>query len=518
MRRAVLAGTVLLAAVAAALVVPTMASAGSLHGHSPVAATDKGLIRGTTVDDIREFKGVPYAAAPVGDLRWRAPQPAAAWAGVRDATQFGAHCAQVAGAFGKGSTSEDCLFLNVFVPRLAVPRVPAAPVMVWIHGGALVVGESDDYDPTALAQRGVIVVTINYRLGALGFLAHPALAAESPHGAAGNYGLMDQQAALKWVQRNIRNFGGNPRNVTIFGESAGGLSVHSQLVSPQAAGLFSKVIVESGAYQLNQPSLASAEASGTIFANNAGCPDQSAACLRSLPVSTILARQNGGTPTVDNFILTQSIGAALKAGNFNKVPVIEGSNHDEWRLFVAQAEVASGRPLTAAGYVAAIQATLRLPAAAAQALAAQYPLANFSSPSVALGAVGTDAIFACNARVATNAIAAQVPVFQYEFNDPNAPQHFFPAVSFPTGAYHAAEIQYVFPVSGSTFNADQRRLSRTMVDYWTAFAFFSNPNHFGAPFWPRFDTTNLQDQALVPGRSFTATNFATDHKCSLFGG
>jgi para-nitrobenzyl esterase len=471
---------------------------------------------------MRAFRGIPYAAPPVADLRWRPPQPAAAWHGVRDATQFGAHCAQGASPFGLASQSEDCLFLNVFQPRLAVPGVPVAPVMVWIHGGALVVGESDDYDPTPLVQRGVIVVTINYRLGALGFLAHAALAGESAQGAAGNYGLMDQQAALQWVQRNIRNFGGNPHNVTIFGESAGGLSVHSQLVSPRAAGLFNKAIVESGAYQLTQPSLTTAENAGKTFATNTGCADQTAACLRSLPVATILAKQTGGNsaPTVDNFVLTNSVGASIKAGTFNKVPVMEGSNHDEWRLFVAQTELVAG-PLSAAGYIAAIQRTLGVPAAVANNLAAQYPLTNFASPSLALSALGTDAIFACNARKAVSGLAASVPVFQYEFNDPNAPMDFLPPVSFPTGAYHASEIQYLFNVRPSVpapaLNAAQQRLSQQMVRYWTSFAWFSNPNSLGTPFFPRFDTTKLQNQELVTGQIVTSTNFATDHNCATFG-
>jgi para-nitrobenzyl esterase len=522
--RLVQAILVIVAAVAAfAAVVPTSASA-SLST-SPIAFTDKGFIRGTSSDDVHAFRGIPYAAPPVGDLRWRPPQPAAAWSGVRDATQFGAHCAQNAGPFGQASQSEDCLFLNVFAPRLAIPGVPVAPVMVWIHGGALVVGESDDYDPTALVNRGVIVVTINYRLGALGFLAHPALAAESPQGAAGNYGLMDQQAALSWVQRNIRNFGGNPRNVTIFGESAGGLSVHSQLVSPTAKGLFDKAIVESGAYQLNQPSLATAEASGTTFANNTGCASQTAACLRSLPVATILARQGGASPTVDGLVLTATIRNSILSGNFNQVPVMEGSNHDEWRLFVAQAELVAG-PLSAAGYIAAIQRTLGVSAAAANALAATYPLSAFPSPSLALSALGTDAIFACNARKVVDGLSQNVPVFQYEFNDPDAPQRFLPPVSFPTGAYHASEIQYLFnlpeTVAAPALDADQRQLSRTMVRYWTNFAWFSNPNGLGTPFFPRFDSTNLRDQELVPGNSpkattVVATNFADDHHCALFG-
>jgi para-nitrobenzyl esterase len=256
------------------------------------------------------------------------------------------------------------------------------------------VGESDDYNPSSLVSRGVVVVSLNYRLGALGFLAHPALTAESNHQASGNYGLLDQQAALRWVARNIAAFGGNPRNVTIFGESAGGLSVHSQLASPLAARLFDRAVVESGAYQPVQATLANAQTAGSTFATQAGCADQSAACLRALPVATILAKQSGGAPNVDGFVLRQSIVDAFSSGAFNRVPVVEGSNHDEWRLFVAQTEAQTGVPLSAAAYVPTIAATLGIPLDAATALAATYPLSAYPSPSVALGALGTDIIFA----------------------------------------------------------------------------------------------------------------------------
>src|SRR5215472_8615320 len=392
---------------------------------SPVVATDLGPVRGAATGTMQEFLGIPYAAAPVGDLRWRQPQDHERWNGVRDATSFAPHCPQVATPYGTASTTEDCLFLNVFTPpKTNEGRPHLLPVMFWIHGGGFVVGESDGYDPSNLVAQNVIVVTINYRIGELGFLAHSALTAESSAGASGNYGLLDQQAALRWVQRNIRAFGGNPDNVTIFGESAGGLSVHAQLASPLAAGLFHKAIVESGAYSLQQPPLSAAEANGAAFAASAGCADQSAACLRSLPVATILAHQPGGTmvPNLDGFVLPLTVGAAFFAGQFNLVPVIEGSNHDEWRLFVAQTEATTGTPLTAAGYIPAIAATLGVPVAAAVAIAATYPLAAYPSPSVALGAVGTDAIFACNARVSAQLLSQQkLPTYQYEFNDPNAP-------------------------------------------------------------------------------------------------
>src|SRR6266508_309189 len=227
-------------------------------------------------------------------------------------------------------------------------------------GSILPAGGSAGYDPTRLVSKGAVVVTTNYRIGMLGFLAHPALTGESPEHASGDYGLMDQQAALAWVQRNIAHFGGDPDNVTIFGQSAGGLSVHSQLASPLAAGLFDRAIVQSGAYSLTQPSLAAAEAAGQAFATRAGCADQSVACLRDLPVSSLLAANTASTivPNVDGNVLTRSIGSAFATGQFNHVPVIEGSTHDEWRLFVASTEAATGVPLTADRYEAAIAATL----------------------------------------------------------------------------------------------------------------------------------------------------------------
>ena len=266
-------------AVSAGTVGPRVASASG-----PVAGTANGAVLGLASGAVNEFLGIPYAAPPVGPLRWKPPQPAASWAGVRAATAFAPHCPQPASPFGKASTSEDCLYLNVYTPSHQQPGA-RNPVMVWIHGGALVTGESDDYNPAKLVADGVTVVTINYRLGALGFLADPALA--DAKGQSGDYGLMDQQAALRWVQRNIANFGGDPGDVTIFGESAGGLSTLSQVASPQAKGLFEKAIVESGSYNLTQASLATAETAGEAFATKAGCASGTAACLRGLPVSGI---------------------------------------------------------------------------------------------------------------------------------------------------------------------------------------------------------------------------------------
>lgn len=492
---------------------------------SPVVATDDGPVRGTTVSDMQAFRGIPYAAAPVGNLRWRAPQPNGGWQGVLDASTFASHCPQPATPYGVASTTEDCLFLNVYTPGKTNEGQPhLLPVMFWIHGGALVVGESDEYDPTPLVSRGVIVVTINYRLGWLGFLAHPALSAETANSASGNYGLMDQQAALRWVQRNIRHFGGDANNVTIFGESAGGLSTHSQLVSPLAAGLFHKAIVESGAYALAQPSLATAQAQGTAFATATGCASQTAACLRGLSVSTILAAATPASivPNLDGFVMPTSVGPALASGQFNRVPVIEGSNHDEWRLFVAQTEAATHTPLTAAGYIPAIQATLGVPVATATFIGTvAYPLAAYPNPSVALGAIGTDVVFACNARIAARSLSKFVPTFQYQFNDPAAPMLYFPPVSFQTGAYHASEITYLFdlsptPVPPPPFTPAQQSLSSAMAGYWTQFARTGDPNSAGAPNWPAYGTSDLFE-SLQPATPVTGSGFATDHKCAFWG-
>jgi para-nitrobenzyl esterase len=513
--RLAVAGLTLGALVAAAPAVSASTIAGQTGASGPVAGTSNGAVSGLANGAVDEFLGIPYAAPPVGALRWQPPQPAASWSGVRDATKFAAHCPQLASPFGQASTSENCLFLNVFTPSHR--REGAGnPVMVWIHGGALVTGESDDYAPAGLVADGVTVVTINYRLGALGFLAHPALA--DANGQSGDYGLEDQQAALRWVQRNIASFGGNPNHVTIFGESAGGLSTLSQVASPQARGLFERAIAESGSYNLTQASLASAETAGEAFATKAGCASQTAACLRSLPVSAILANENaaGYTPNINSDVLPESLGTAFATGNFNRVPIINGTNRDEWRLFVALSEL-EGNPVTAANYQSMISSTLGVPAAVAAVIAAKYPLTAFGSPSVALGAVGTDAIFACPALSIDQSVSRFVPTFAYEFNDENAPELFLPPVSFPYGAAHASEIQYVMDLPtaafGKALSAPQQRLATTMKGYWTNFAKNGFPSSFGARFWPLFNGLTQQMQSLIPPTPRIETNFASTHNC-----
>ena len=502
--------------------IPAGASTAAVSGL--VAQTHFGAVQGKSVGGVHEFLGIPYAAPPTGKLRWHAPEPPARWKGVRDATTFAPHCPQSTSPFGVASTSEDCLFLNVFTKPGG--SLAGRPVMVWIHGGALVTGESDDYDPTALVNDGVTVVTINYRLGALGFLADSALTDRA--GDSGNYGLMDQQAALRWVQANIGRFGGDPRNVTLFGESAGGLSTLSQLVSPGAHGLFQRAIVESGSYNLTQTSLADAETAGAAFAAKVGCgtepsPAATAACLRAVPVATVLANENAGgyTPDLDGRVLTQSIGTALQKGQFNRVPVVMGTNHDEWRLFVALSQLEGGPAVTAANYQPEIQATLGVPAAVAAAVAAQYPVASFSSPSVALGAVGTDAIFACPSLEAVSFLSKFTPTFSYEFNDENAPERFLPGLGFPYGAAHASEIQYLFSIT-SLFPAGltpaQQTLAAQMKGYWTSQAKHGNPETAGQPAWPLFNAVTTPMLSLNEPAPAVETNFSAEHNCTFWAG
>jgi para-nitrobenzyl esterase len=322
--------------------------------------TDQGPLKGLAVSGENEYLGIPYAAPPVGNLRWLPPQPPARFKGLFHATQFASRCTQLLGGVGPLAGSEDCLYLNVYVPDTD-PPAHGFPVMVWIHGGGLAYGAGSDYDPTPLVEKGsVIVLTINYRLSDIGFFAHPAIDAEGHLNA--NYGLMDQQFALKWVRRNIDAFGGDHKRVTIFGESAGGFSVLSNLASPLADGLFQQGISESGAYAHFQGywdsnsvvPLATAETMGTNFvpagttlAADVGCSSQTAQCLRGISASTLVeAEPNTAFPVVDGTVLTQSLDSAFASGQFNRVPIINGTNHDEWRLFVALEYDLVGSPLT----------------------------------------------------------------------------------------------------------------------------------------------------------------------------
>jgi para-nitrobenzyl esterase len=482
--------------------------------------TTGGAVQGVATPLAREFLGIPYAAPPVAALRWRAPQPAS-WSGVLQANTLPAGCPQPATDFGSASTSEDCLFLNVYAP---LAQAAPLPVMVWLHGGAFEEGSASQYDGSALVQNGVIVVTIDYRLGFLGFLAHPTLDAESAGHASGDYGLMDQQAALRWVRANIAAFGGDPGRVTLFGESAGGQAVFDQLVSPGAAGLFQRAIIESGAYAVQLPSLADADARGVAFATAVGCTSRTdASCLRALPVSTLAAAEAGSSgvggltefePNVNTATLPLQPLAAIGVGLLNRVPVLQGSNHDEARLFTATQYDFLGTPLTAAGYGSAVTGLVGPVAPYAEAL---YPLAAYPSPDLAYSALFTDVGFSCSARGFDRLLSLHVPTYAYEFTDEDAARLLLPPDPFmPLGAPHSSELPFLWPnliSPGVTMTPTEQALGVQMRAAWTNFARSGNPN--GG--WPAYGRASDVFEEFVPGAVGTNRSFAVDHRCGFWG-
>ncbi|HEX3139840.1 MAG TPA: carboxylesterase family protein [Rhizobacter sp.] len=515
---------------------------------APTVTTQYGTLEGALhgSGSMKQFLGIPYAAPPVGELRWKAPAPPAPWSGTRSATSYGHHCPQKAtsplSSYGTAGGQEDCLYLNVFTPTTSGPH----PVMVWIHGGAFLYGRGLGYTPVRLTAQGVVVVTINYRLGSLGFLAHPAL--NDAQGHSGNYGVMDQTAALQWVKNNIHNFGGDPGNVTIAGQSAGAASVLTQLNSAKTANLFNKAILESGPVT-DQPTGAAAQASGaTVGASNFGCPNDAnaATCLRALSADFIVANQPSATfsstnsPNVDGDYLVRTNLAAVY-GNLlaNKVPVIIGNTVDEYTSLLAgeetalnNASLAAGSPASAlvlpgaAGYQSLLATdpalTARLTATfgptLAPVVAAQYPAANYGgSRPLALSAAVTDYLFACGTRRAAKAMQASgIPVYAYEFNDPNAPMALQPQVSFPFKAYHASEIQYLFDLpSAASLSAQQRTLADQMTAYWANFVKSRNgdPNASGSAAWPPYSASEPVLQ-FAPTGSSVINNFSATHKCT----
>lgn len=548
---------------AATAVVALLAACGGGGGDSArlnTVETASGPVAAIVQDDMLAYRRIPYAAPPVGALRWKAPADPQPWTTTIQSATSANTCPQNSSSpFVIPSTNEDCLYLDVFAPTV---HSQPLPVMVWIHGGAFLTGGAVTYgDPSPLVSRGVIVVNINYRLGVFGFLAHPALTAEQG-GASGNYGIMDQQKALQWVQANIRKFGGDPSNVTVFGESAGGFSVMTHLASPLSKGLFAKAIVQSGAYAINtQKTLAETETisttviSNTLAAAGLSCPSGvTADCLRSIPASAVgtLMTEYGKlnsspVPAVDGRVLPKSVKATFVAGENNKVPLINGSNRDEWALFVAINEAAARAAatppntdptntsfsLTPAAYPYYLGALIGLPAGtpAPSSLLAAYPLANYGAdpalqPSLAATAAGTDEIFACPAlRVSQRSATQGNATWMYEFRDRtatpfvgrNATTGAY-GLSFSQGAAHSYELQYLFNLTPLA-NDEQRKLGAAMATYWTNFARSSNPNSgLAVPItWPNFSTAS----PLVLGLDTTAGggitvlgDFDAAHKCS----
>lgn len=479
----------------------------------PLAQTRNGPVQGFTREGVSLFYGIPYAAPPVGGLRWQPPRPLVpGWQEPRRATRPGPLCFQYMLYMQRGE--EDCLYLNVATPS-TTPDKPK-PVMVWFHGGGFIGGDGLQGSPLhRLAKRGdVVVVSMNYRVGAFGFLAHPGLSTESRVetgvSASGNYGLMDQQAALRWVQDNIHAFGGDPGNVTLFGESAGGMSVCAHLVSPLSAGLFRQAIIQSGPCMSHNPALAAAEKQGELLVQKAGCADaqDAVACLRGIEPEAILnALPNDpafvfgegeygfwGVPVVDGRVLTATIPGSFRSGRFNRVPVINGNTGDEGTILVMFSHEYRFKPLQPDDYEKRIRYLVGDNADAIAKLKARYPLEHFPDPGAALAELFGDGYMVCNVQQASQAMAPWTPVYGYTFTYPDAA--FILPERRALKAFHGAELQFVFhgPMGWfeQQFTGDELALTHAMMDYWSQFAHSGNPNKPGLPAWPLFAGSRQQ--------------------------
>jgi para-nitrobenzyl esterase len=450
---------------------------------------------------VATYKGIPYAKPPVGDLRWRAPVPASGWTGVRDASAYGAACIQPpsspTGLYygGMAATSEDCLTLNVWAPVGA----RKLPVMVWIHGGALVGGSSSEplYDGVKLARQGIVLVSINYRLGLLGFLAHPALSAESPQHLSGNYGLLDQIAALHWVRDNIAAFGGDPAKVTIAGESAGGLSVIALLASPQARGLFSKAISQSGylpsyrALHDETRGLPSSEAGGLELTKAAGVAPNAAALRAADPAILFKAGLATGwqpEPVIDGFVLKRQMAETFARGEQARVPVLAGFNEGEIRSLLFLMPKA---PDSQSAYLADVR---RRFGAAAPAFLAVYPGAD---PKADVMASIRDGLYGWAAQyVVRRQAAAGQPAYLYFFEHSTQAER-----ARDLAAFHASELPYIFGQVGASatlgpnwprppLTEAESRLSDAMMGYWASFVKTGTPVASGEVPWPRYTAGN----------------------------
>lgn len=491
----------------------------------PVVATAGGRISGLRTGKMDRYHDIPFAAPPVGALRWTAPQQPAPWQGVRDGTRGATPCEQ--DGVLSAVASEDCLYLSVGRPAGA-PLTGRLPVILWIHGGAFVGGTGETFDPSALVTGGpAIVVTTNYRLGPLGYLVLPGLG----DGDAGNFATEDLIAALRWVRTNAAAFGGDPNNVTIMGESAGSVNVCSLLAAPAANGLFQRAIMESGPCSWELPTLAQAAQTGLALAAKLGCPDPmtAAACLRTRSAQQLVAAAADDTeifsafafaPTVGGTTLPLSPSQALWDGRLARVPLLMGTVTDEGRPFTNH--WAARGPITDWGVDTLIRT--HFPDRADRVLAA-YPTGQVP-PRERLARIITDDMFTCQtstfAQLATG--IAQQPAYLYEFDVPDAPAS---SPEFGSGATHGWDLDYLFPSgTASQLTSPQRTsLSRAMVGYWTRFAATGDPSGAtttaGAlPAWPRFDVRTVrggQDRMLLtPAKIGPVAGTWSAHHCDVW--
>jgi para-nitrobenzyl esterase len=458
--------------------------------------TSYGPVRGVCTEGTCAFKGIPYAAPPVGELRWRPPEPAAAWTDPFGAQSYGPECMQVEYPSGQTIGSEDCLTLNVWAPE-ATPATPL-PVLVWLHGGDNIIGSSSAegglYDGRHLSEHvPAVVVTINYRLAAFGFLAHPAFEGENPEGASGNYGILDQIFALEWVRDNAARFGGDPERVMLFGQSAGASDTCAILASPLAAGLVSRAMMISlSCYIVPPVTIASTNAAAEQFLGCSGAADM-AACLRSQSADKV-ARVPGASlseagqgsdyyTVVDGRVLTQHPEQAMASGAHAHVPIVLGTTRDEYAALVDL--LVSPMPTTADEYTSTVHALFG--SFYGDQIVALYPLSTYGTPRAALVASLSDYVMHCPTRRAANAAAAgqAEPVWRYVFAHPFTD----PPLS-EAGAVHGYDVPFYFGNFPWAPPADADvAFSETITPYLSRFVHTGDPNGDGAPAWPAWDST-----------------------------
>jgi para-nitrobenzyl esterase len=522
----------------AASTTASSSSTGGMPGCEAAPATDPftvqtstGTIRGEADGGVTAYRGIPFAEPPVGELRFKAPEPHACWTDVRDAVEYGSACAQILPSQSQAG-SEDCLFLNVWAPTTPGPHA----VLYFVHGGAYLLGSGSQdlvfegtgnlYDgKTLAAERDVVVVSVNYRLGELGFLAHPALSSEDPHGSSGNYGLLDQIAGLQWVHDNIARFGGDPAEVMLFGESAGGLSTCLLLSSPLAKGLFSRALIESGGCIVG--SKASRQDQGVAIAKAVGCEGAAdvPACLRSKPASAYLASAPDGFspfvfedtqrawemlygPNQDGYVFVEPPMQSIRTGHGSVVPLTIGTNANEFDLFVPP-----GTINTCASYWTLMESMF--PDHAAEIIT-MYDCFAYVSPRFAATAVGTDFMFTCPARrIARAALQGGAPsVHRYHER-----QIYSNSPLTALRAFHASELPFVFRtfgVMGYQPTTGDTAVSKAMAGYWTGFAATGTPSAMGLPSWPAYDPVNEAVLVFDDGVDTDAQVAST--KCDFWDG